>query len=181
VLNLRQANINDHKFLVQVDLKNDGYTVSNEVKMTEQEKNEHRNKVMSFLIDKDKGAFIVEDTKLNKPIGMIMYSIVNRDSEIPYTIYNELDRGVFQKDGRFLEIFQLWVNEKYRRLGLATKLKLRLEEEAKLHKVNLIYTHTEEENHHVLELNRKLGYKVVRSGPIWDDVIRVSLMKKIIS
>jgi ribosomal protein S18 acetylase RimI-like enzyme len=179
MLNLRQANINEHKFLVRIDLKNDGYTVSNEVEMTEQEKDEHSHKIKRFLTDKDKGAFIFEDTDVNKQIGMIMYSIVNRDSVIPYTIYNELERGLFQKDGRFMEIFQLWVDEKYRRLGLATKLKLKLEEEAISHKVNLIYTHTEEENHHVLELNHKLGYQTVRSGPIWDDAIRISLIKKI--
>jgi ribosomal protein S18 acetylase RimI-like enzyme len=179
MLNLRKANINDHEFLVRIDLKDEGYTVSNEVTMTEQEKDEHSHKIKSFLTDKDKGAFIIEDTNLNKQIGTIMYSILNRDSVKPYTIYNELDRSLFQKDGRFMQIFQLWINKQYRRLGLATKLKLKLEEEAKFHNVNLIYTHTEEKNHHVIEFNDKLGYREVRRGPIWDEVIRVSLIKKI--
>jgi hypothetical protein len=43
--------------------------------------------------------------------------------------------------------------------------------------VKLVYTHTEETNPHVLELNKKLGYVEVRRGPIWDEVVRVSLVK----
>jgi hypothetical protein len=29
----------------------------------------------------------------------------------------------------------------------------------------------------VIELNRKLGYRTVRSGPLWDEVPRASLVK----
>ncbi len=43
--------------------------------------------------------------------------------------------------------------------------------------INLIYTHTEERNLHVVELNKKLGYKEVRRGLIWDEIIRISLIK----
>ncbi|MCU6794979.1 GNAT family N-acetyltransferase [Paenibacillus sp. WQ 127069] len=94
-------------------------------------------------------------------------------------MYNELDRTLFQSDGRFLEIFQLWVHPDYRRAGLATQLKSKLEEEAQYHNVNLIYTHTEAVNDHVIELNKKIGYQEVRRGPIWDDIIRVSLIKQL--
>lgn len=179
MLNLRRANINDHEFLVRIDLKDEGYTVSaNEMEMTTQKKEEHNNKILKYVTDNDKRAFIFEDTELNKPIGLIMYSIKNRDIKYPWTIFYELDRNLFQNDGRFMEIFQLWVHPNYRRLGLATQLKLKLEEEAMIiHKVNLIYTHTEETNSHVLELNKKLGYQEVRRGSIWDNVTRVSLMK----
>jgi len=37
----------------------------------------------------------------------------------------------------------------------------------------------EKENTNVIELNKKLGYKILRTGPIWDQVIRVSLIKYI--
>jgi ribosomal protein S18 acetylase RimI-like enzyme len=159
---MRKAIITDHEFLVRIDLKNDGYTVSDEVEMTVQEKEEHSKKIERYLTDPDKGAFIIED------------------SVYPWkTIFNELDPKLFQSDGRFIEIFQLWVHPNYRRLGLATKLKLKLEEEAQYHKVDLIYTHTEETNNHVIELNKKIGYQAVRQGPIWDDVIRISLIKKL--
>ncbi|MUT67447.1 GNAT family N-acetyltransferase [Paenibacillus sp. NEAU-GSW1] len=179
MLQMRRANIIDHEFLVRIDLKNDGYTVSDEVEITEQEREEHSKKIERFLTDSDKGAFIIDDSDFNKPIAMIMYSIANRDSVYPWTIFHELDEKLFQSDGRFMEIFQLWVHPNYRRLGLATKLKLKLEEESQHHQVDLIYTHTEEANRHVIELNEKIGYKEVRRGPIWDEVIRVSLIKKL--
>jgi ribosomal protein S18 acetylase RimI-like enzyme len=150
LLNLRRANINDHEFLVCIDLKDEGYTPSTEkVVMAEQKKEEHSNKILKYLTDDDKGAFIFEDTDLNIRIGIIMYSIKNREIEYPWTIFKELDRNLFQNDGRFIEIFQLWVHANYRRLGLATQLKLKLEEDALIHKINLIYTHTEETNNHV--------------------------------
>ena len=181
MLNIRKANITDHEFLVLIDLKNDGYTFSDVVDMTEQDKEEHSKKIEGYLTDSDKGTFVIEDSASNQPIAMIMYSIANRDSVYPWkTIYDELDRSLFQIDGRFFEIFQLWVHPSYRRLGLATKLKLMLEEEAQKNKVNLIYTHTEETNNHVIELNEKIGYQEVRRGPIWDEVIRVSLIKQLI-
>jgi hypothetical protein len=54
--------ISDHEFLVRIDLKNDGYTVSDEVDMSEQEKEEHSKKIGRFLTDADKGVFIIEDS-----------------------------------------------------------------------------------------------------------------------
>ncbi|WP_127530499.1 GNAT family N-acetyltransferase [Paenibacillus kobensis] len=179
MLNMRKAVWTDHEFLVRVDLKNEGYTVSSDDEMTEQELVDHSNKIKPFLTDSDKGAFIIEDSNSDKSVATIMYSIVNRNILYPWTIYEELDPSLFQSDGRFLEIFQLWVHPSFRRLGLATALKQKLEEEARYHQVDLIYTHTEETNLHVIELNRKMGYQTVRRGPIWDEVIRISLIKKI--
>jgi hypothetical protein len=43
----------------------------------------------------------------------------------------------------------------------------------------MIYTDTEAANGHVLALNEKLGYGEVRRGPIWDKVVRVSLVKNL--
>jgi ribosomal protein S18 acetylase RimI-like enzyme len=179
LLYIRSANISDHEFLTRIDLKDEGYTASTEIEMTAVKKEEHSNKILKYITDHDKGAFIIfEDTDLNKPIGLIMYSINNIDDiQYPWTIFKELDRNLFQSDGRFMEIFQLWVHTNYRRLGLATQLKLKLEEDALIHKVNTIYTHTEETNNHVLELNKKLGYLEVRRGPIYDNITRVSLIK----
>lgn len=39
--------------------------------------------------------------------------------------------------------------------------KLKLEEEARYQNVNLIYTHAEEKNHHVIKLNKEIGYEEV--------------------
>lgn len=175
-LNYRRAHADDIDFLVKIDLEDEGITKETDHTMSPQERQEHREKIMTFVNDKERGALIVEED--TKKIGAIMFCVTNRDREYPWkTIFNEIDRNFFQEDGRFLEIFQLWVHPNYRRLGLGSELKLKAEDEAKLHGVNLIYTHTEERNAHVLELNYKLGYKEVRRGPIWDSVVRVSLIK----
>ncbi|RKN82249.1 GNAT family N-acetyltransferase [Paenibacillus ginsengarvi] len=180
MLSMRKVNRDDHEFLVRIDLKNDGYTESAVMEMSEAEKREHENKIMSFLVDEERGGYVIEDTAQEKPIAMILYAIANRDREYPWkTIYSELDRSWFQEDGRFLEVFNLWVHPDYRRTGLATQLKRKLDEEAERCGVNLIYTHTEERNLHVVELNEKLGYRQVRRGPIWDDVVRISLIKQL--
>ncbi|TCZ79326.1 GNAT family N-acetyltransferase [Paenibacillus albiflavus] len=176
---IRRAEATDLDFLIQIDLKDEGVTTS-DISMTEEDLKEHSSKILKFVTEQDRGAFIFEDEKIGKRIGLIMYSIVNRDYKFPWkTIFHELDRSLFQEDGRFVEIFQLWVAPENRRTGIATKLKLKLEELAKTNNVNLIYTHTEERNKHVIELNEKLGYRIVRSGPIWDEIVRVILIKQI--
>jgi len=176
---IRKAGNVDLNFMIQIDLKDEGVTTSDSY-LAEEELKEHSNKILRFVTEEDRGAFIFEDEKSRKRIGLIMYSIVNRDGKFPWkTIFHELDRDLFQEDGRFMEIFQLWVAPEYRRSGIATKLKLKLEELAKTNDVNLIYTHTEERNQHVIELNEKLGYRIVRRGPIWDEIVRVSLIKQI--
>lgn len=176
---IRHADISDLEFLVRIDLKDEGITSTSEIEMTHEALDNHRLKIMKFVTDKDRGALIFEDKNKAK-IGLLMYSIVNRDAEFPWkTIYHELDRQLFQEDGRFVEVFQLWVSPNHRRNGIATKLKLKLEDFAKNNSVNLIYTHTEEQNNHVIELNKKLGYKEVWRGPIWDHIVRISLIKYI--
>lgn len=60
---------------------------------------------------------------------------------------------------------------------LAVQLKEHLEVDVIKRGIGLIYTHTRESNLHVLEMNRRLGYAEIRRGPIWDEVIRVSLVK----
>jgi ribosomal protein S18 acetylase RimI-like enzyme len=175
---IRQADRSDLDFLVHIDLKDEGVTSTTETLMTKDDLRLHREKIMKFVTGKDRGAFIYEDMNSRKRIGLIMYSIVNRDGEYPWkTIFHELDRSLFQADGRFVEIFQLWVDPDYRRSGIATKLKKKMEEVARTNDINLIYTHTEERNLHVVELNKKLGYTEVRRGIIWDEIIRISLIK----
>ncbi|TNJ68099.1 GNAT family N-acetyltransferase [Paenibacillus hemerocallicola] len=177
---IRKATLADLDFLIQIDLKKEGLTLTEESQMMNEDLRLHREKIMKFLIDENRGAFVYEEDNAGNRIGMIMYSIANRDEKYPpswKTIFHELDRKLFQEDGRFVEIFNLWVAPGFRRSGIATKLKRKLEEVAKIHDVNLIYTHTEEQNIHVVELNKKLGYKEIRRGPIWDEVIRISLIK----
>jgi ribosomal protein S18 acetylase RimI-like enzyme len=161
-------------------LDDEGVTPTQETQRSKEDIELHKEKIRNFIVDQDKGAFIYEDAESMEKIGVVMYSLSNCDSEYPWkTIYKELDRTLFQSDARFIEVFQLWVHPSYRRKGIATKLKLQLEEVAKSLGVNLIYTHTEEQNTHVIHLNEKLGYREVRRGPIWDEIIRVSLIKHV--
>ena len=176
---IRTADINDIDFMIEIDLKDEGVTSISNSQLSEQELELHRKKIMRFITELDREALIFEDHKRRR-IGLIMYSVVSRDGEQLWkTIFHELDRGLFQEDGRFIEIYQLWVHPDHRRSGIGTKLKMKLEEKAKKVNVNMIYTHTEEHNLHVIDLNHKLGYKEVRRGPIWDEIIRVSLIKHI--
>ena len=177
MIRLRKACPSDLDDLVRIDLK-DEVSIYSESGMTSEERKLHRKKIARFVSDPDRGAWIFEEEAAKKPIAAIMYSVANRDQEYPWkTIYHELDRSLFQEDGRFIEVFNLWGEPEYRRQGLATKLKRRLEEEARDRGINLIYTHTQYE--HVVKLNLKLGYREVRRGPLWDDIIRVSLVKSI--
>lgn len=115
---LRKADINDLSFLVEIDLLDEGVTPTEEIEQSKEEVIQHRDKMRLFLTESDKGALIYEDLESNEKIGLIMYRISNRDKEYPWkTIYNEIDRSLFQEDGRFLEVFQLWVNPNYRRKG----------------------------------------------------------------
>ncbi|MDF2725158.1 MAG: Acetyltransferase family [Paenibacillus sp.] len=175
---IRTADVNDLDFLIQIDLQDEGITFPPNANKSEEELQRHRDKMRTFVTDPDRGAFIVEDTDSEGRIGLIMYLIANRDTVYPWkTIFHELKREWFQEDGRFVEIFQLWVHPEFRRRGIATKLKRKLEEEAIRCGMNVIYTHTEERNDHVVTLNQKLGYVEVRRGPIWDEVVRISLLK----
>lgn len=136
---------------------------------------------MMFVTDMEKGAWIVDAPDITPLAGMILWRYRNRFQETFHEerIFLQLDVDLFPDDGRFCEIFQLWIHPKVRRRGIGSDLKRRAESESLRHGVTMIYTHTEEINHGVLALNEKLGYREVRRGPIWDDVVRVSLVKVI--
>jgi 8-oxo-dGTP pyrophosphatase MutT (NUDIX family) len=110
---------------------------------------------------------------------MILYRLRNRLTESfnNNEVFGQLEARLFPEDGRFCEIFQLWVDPAYRRQGIARRLKTHLETECGRRGVQMIYTHTLATNQPVLNLNRQLGYVEVRRGSIWDDAIRVSLVK----
>jgi ribosomal protein S18 acetylase RimI-like enzyme len=104
---------------------------------------------------------------------------MNQTSFQHFGIYDKFDRKLFPENGRVCEIFQLWVAPDFRRQGIATTLKKKAEEIAVSNHIPMIYTHTEAVNHHVVELNEKLGYTQIRTGPLWDEVTRTSLIKNL--
>jgi ribosomal protein S18 acetylase RimI-like enzyme len=99
------------------------------------------------------------------------------DNEANRYLFRYLDSSIFPADGRFCEVFNLWVDKAYRRRGIATQLKQCAEAETRRRGIQMIYTHTMASNRHVLELNDKLGYQAVRTGPLWDQTPRTSLVK----
>ena len=89
--------------------------------------------------------------------------------------YKEIGRDVFPDDGHFCDVYQLRVLEAYRRNGIATRLKQTVEDATRKRGIGMIYTHTAIP--HVEAMNVDMGYRVVRRGTMWDDTVRVSLVK----
>jgi len=176
---LRKATAADLDFIVAVDLKDEGVTLSHMSEASSEELAGHRDKIAAFLSDSDKAAWVYEDTETNRLIGIILWRYRNRLRETfkGWNIFPEIDERFFSADGAFCEIFQLWVAPEFRRRGLASSLKRSAETESLRRGVKSLYTHTEECNAHVIEMNLKLGYHEVRRGPIWDETVRVSLVK----
>lgn len=179
---IRAATSSDIEFLTMADVnagaEEDGGATPPEMQ-DESSFRKHLAKIMDFVTDEAKGAWVGVTRKDGRRAGMILCRFRNRLTE-PFgdgTIFNELDAVIFPEDGCFCEIFQLWVEPVFRRMGLAMQLKEHLEAEVMKRGIELIYTHTRESNLHVLEMNRRLGYAEIRRGPIWDEVIRVSLVK----
>ena len=179
MLTLRKATSKDLSFIVKIDLKDEGVTFPHLAEAGPEELAEHRNKIAAFISDHDKAAWVYEDTDTKRLIGIILWRYQNRLQEAfeGWSIFPQLNENLFSSDGAFCEIFQLWVAPDFRRRGLASILKQQAETESLRCGVYSLYTHTEECNTHVIEMNLKLGYREVRRGPIWDEVVRVSLVK----
>jgi ribosomal protein S18 acetylase RimI-like enzyme len=173
VVVIRRATVNDLELLVRVDLQDEGVTPGYRECWGEAERGAHRQLILSFI--SDGGASIADEDGL--PVGAILWRIRHVELVEPRSVFRELDPSVFPADGAFAEIYQLWVDPKHRRGGIGTALKQSIETAIRSQNVRMIYTHTEAANAHVLAFNEKLGYREVRRGPIWDEVVRVSLVK----
>ena len=176
MVTIRKAHLADLDFLVDADLNSDGSILESDDEITE-----HRVKISAFADGTNDMGWIAEDELTAEKAGMILVRFRDRYHE-PATeanlfLFRFFDAAVFPEDGRFCEIFQLYVVPTYRRQGIATQLKQQAEIETRQRGIKMIYTHTASENEHVIDLNRKLGYQFVRCGPLWDDVYRTSLVK----
>jgi ribosomal protein S18 acetylase RimI-like enzyme len=170
---LRRANPGDLDFLAFTDLLVDREDAPDEPiyfdGWGETERAVHREKIRAYIADADKCAWVYEDTGTCENVGLLMAWFRSRHTE-PHTeasdfLFRYLDESILPPDGRFCEVFQLWVHPEYRRRGLATALKRECEAEARRREVRMIYTHTRECNAHVVELNRKLGYVEFAAAP----------------
>jgi ribosomal protein S18 acetylase RimI-like enzyme len=181
---IRPADLSDLDFLVETDLLNEGYTPTpDEAPLTDEERAAHREKIAAFVTVQTEAGWVAIDAGTDQRVGMILARFRDRSNELPTEanlfLFRFLDDSLFPADGRFCEIFQLWVNPQYRRRGIATRLKKEVEAETRRRGMGMIYTHPEETNTHVVEMNLRLGYQQVRCGPIWDEVPRISLVKSV--
>ena len=94
-------------------------------------------------------------------------------------ILARLPNGEFPSDGRFLQVYDLWVSPACRRRGLGAALKRAMEAHARALDFACLLTFTEATNAHVLRLNAQLGYRAIYEGPMWDAVPRVALIKRL--
>ena len=185
MLQLRKAAPDDLDFLVATDLGVDIEDAPGEPlymdHWSDAERVGHRAKILSFIVDPNKTALVIEETDVRLPVGMLLGLFRDRRHE-PHSeeydfLFRFIDESVLPPDGQFAEVFQLWVHPAYRRRGLATDLKNQFEREARGRGIHMLYTHTRERNAGVIALNHKLGYTDIRCGPMWDDTVRVSMVK----
>lgn len=183
---LRRAETADLDFLVEKDLDGEGYSDAGaESVESEADRQAHRAKIRAFVCEPDEAGWLALEEGSGRRVGMILARYRDRlhepDTEANRWLFRYLDASIFPRDGRFCEIFNLWVDPAFRRRGLATCLKLAAEEEARRRGIQTMYTHTEAANLHVIALNLKLGYEVVRTGLLCftpeDEVLRTSLVK----
>jgi len=181
---IRLAGPDDLEFLIAADLSHEGYSDGDDDFLADSANlAQHCEKIGGFVAGGDDLGWVCERESAAgcELTGMILARCRDLrrepDSEANRFLLRYLPREIFPPDGRFCEVFNLWVRADCRRMGLASALKLAIEDEARRRGMGMVYTHTETANQHVVELNLKLGYQIVRKGPIWDAIERTSLVK----
>jgi RimJ/RimL family protein N-acetyltransferase len=181
MLEIRKATLADLDFLVGVDLNDQGITHPS--KKQPSELAEHRKMIADFVTGPEAAAWVIEETPSGQLVGTILYRFRDRyheeRNEANEFLFRFLDESWLPPDGRFCEVFNLCIHPSFRRKRLATVLKQLMEIEARQKGYKVLYTHTEEQNEHVIRLNQKLGYREIRRGPMGEDVVKVSLVKNI--
>lgn len=110
--------------------------------------------------------YVVEPGEVEKSVARLVEKhrraeiaclVVENDGEIVAFIWGE----VSEQDNKALDIISLWTKPEHRGKGLATQLKLMLEDWAKAEtKAEKIVTTVSAANSEMVQLNLKLGYKV---------------------
>jgi ribosomal protein S18 acetylase RimI-like enzyme len=166
---LRVLRPSDLDAVAQALARGEGYTSS----APPQSVAEIRASLAGFGESDARAGFIVAE-----PLAFLNYLDRNRLTDgLPAGGPGDLPAAVFPPDGRFLHLYDLWIDPRVRRRGVARALKRVLEAEAAARGVRMIYTVTEATHQAVLDLNAQLGYAEVSRGPMWDAVERVGLAK----
>ncbi|MBK8904948.1 MAG: GNAT family N-acetyltransferase [Anaerolineaceae bacterium] len=180
MLTMRRANAGDVNFLIWIDIKDEGVSSSYMANWADAEWAAHREQIAAYISSEDKIAFVTEEVASQRRVAGIYADILHvQDVAGRWRMFRTVSTDLFPGDGRFCAIFQLWVDPAYRRQRLGSQLKQMVEDEAVHRQVGAIYTHTEAVNEHVITLNKKLGYREIYRGPMWDDIERVALLKNL--
>ena len=174
---LRPASLGDLNFLVWIDIKDEGVSSAYMANWNDEDWARHREQIRAYITDADKLAIVATAAGSEQRIGAIYAGFLQVDALLDKWRFLKQARGYFPPDGRFCDIFQLWVAPQWRRRGLGTALKQALEPAARACGVSAIYTKTEADNPHVVKLNQRLGYQEIYRGPMWDAFERVALLK----
>lgn len=185
-LPIRVATPSDLDFLVDTDLRADN-DHRGPLNLPATTIAAHRTKLTPFVTQPNHIALLTQPTTAADPIALLMarFRDPQHEPDIPQNrflldkVFATLDPRWLPADGRFTEVFQLWVDPNHRLRGLATELKQHLEQLSRDRNISLLYTHTLATYEHVVHLNEALGYEQVRVGPLWDEHLRVSLVKRL--
>lgn len=180
MIRVRKAEEHDLNFLVWIDIKDEGVSSSYMANWTDAEWAAHRAQIAAYIAGEDKIAFVMEEKESQSRVASIYADILQVEDVVGrWRMFQTISTELFPGDGRFCCIFQLWVDPVYRRQGIGSQLKQRVEDEAVRRQVGAMYTHTEAVNKHVITLNTKLGYREIYRGAMWDDIQRVALLKRL--
>jgi GNAT superfamily N-acetyltransferase len=162
---------------VTVLSQGEGYSGTSALELLEPQR--LRSRLLPFVGSKDHGAWKAMISDGPGTVGLLFFLHRNRftDTFEPGTILGTLKPSLFPPSGELIEIFELWIAPRFRRLGIARMLKQRLEHYARGQNVAMLYTVTEADHEAVLALNRALGYVALYTGPMWDEVPRTALAK----
>lgn len=167
---------NDLRFIATAEHRAD--FLLDDATLPDERWSEAESRLGSFIDGVRDAGWIAEEND-GEPVGVMLVRFTDIDSPLlpEWSIFRILDRGLFPSNGSICEVFLLWVDPRVRRHGVGTALKLRAESEALQRGASCIYTHTLVMNEPTRALNRKLSYREVRCCPIWDEEVRVSLLK----
>jgi ribosomal protein S18 acetylase RimI-like enzyme len=178
-LSLRRVRASDLSEIAAVLSRGEGYTLPDG--KTSFDLEQVREGLAGFSDNQGRLGFVACEATSGALAGFVLIVMRNSltDTYPAGDILARLPASAVASDGRFLQVYDLWVSPQWRRRGVATALKRVMEAQARALGVRRLLTFTEASHAAVLRLNEKLGYRPVYRGPMWDDVERVALIKEL--
>jgi ribosomal protein S18 acetylase RimI-like enzyme len=178
-LALRPARRSDFAWMAKILSIGEGYTLP--AGSTAFDAQDMEQSLATLAADDLLLGLVADDLATRTAAGFLLGIRRNRliDVHPPGHILSRLPASLFPANGRFLQVYDLWIDPAWRRRGLASALKLMLEAQARDLGAACILTYTEATHTTARRLNARLGYREVYEGPMWDEVDRVALIKRL--